>query len=51
MADQQDGNGNFDFDELLVFIEVLTRDPLVLTALRSNWQPKRLMLFLVSLAN
>ena len=51
MADQQDANGNFDFDELLVFIEVLTKDPQVLTALRSNWQPRRLMLFLVNLAN
>ena len=36
MADHAD-NRDFDFDELLAFVEIITRDALALEALRGGW--------------
>ena len=49
MDDQ--AKGGFDCDDLLAFVEIVTRDKDALAVLGSGWDARRLMLFLVNLAN
>ena len=44
-------DGKVDFDEVLMFVELITRDQGVIRALGASWDPRQLMLFLVHLAN
>ena len=49
MDDQ--AQGGFDCDDLLAFVEIVTRDKDAIAVLGSGWDARRLMLFLVNLAN
>lgn len=51
MVAEYEETGSLDFDDLQVFVEIITVNPRTVTALGSRWDARRLMLFLVQLSD